>query len=60
MNNPIMPVPCEILSVKQESRHEYTYRVKTDIRPSMASFCSFPSRKSARRRFPSADRVMAG
>ncbi len=38
MNNPIMPVPCEILSVKQESRHEYTYRVKTDIRPKHGQF----------------------
>lgn len=31
MNNPLKPVPCEILDIKKESALEYTFKVKTDI-----------------------------
>ena len=29
MTNPVQPQACEILSVKKESRHEWTFRVAT-------------------------------
>lgn len=38
MFNPVQPVPCEILSVKKESAHEWTFRVKTDIKPQHGQF----------------------
>lgn len=38
MNNIVKPIPCEILSVKRESLHEYTFRVKTDIKPEHGQF----------------------
>lgn len=38
MKNIIQPVACEILDVKQESSHEYTFKVKTDIRPEHGQF----------------------
>ena len=38
MNNIVKPIPCEILSVNRESLHEYTYRVKTDIKPEHGQF----------------------
>ena len=38
MTNPILPSPCEILSVKQESTYEYTYRVKTEFKAKHGQF----------------------
>lgn len=38
MNNPVRPVPCKILEVKQESKHEYTFKVESDIKPSHGQF----------------------
>lgn len=38
MNNPIKPVPCEILSVKKESPHEWTFRVATDAKVAHGQF----------------------
>ena len=29
-NNPLQPIPCEILNVKKESTHEWTFRVASD------------------------------
>lgn len=37
MNN-VETICCEILSVTKESTHEYTFRVKTDIKPSHGQF----------------------
>ena len=38
MDNIIQPVACEILDIKQESKQEYTFKVKTDIRPAHGQF----------------------
>lgn len=38
MFNPVQPQPCPILSVKKESRHEWTFRVATDARPAHGQF----------------------
>ncbi len=38
MTNPVQPMPCEILSVKKESAHEWTFRVATDARPQHGQF----------------------
>lgn len=38
MNNPVRPVPCKILEVKQESKHEYTFKVESDIKPAHGQF----------------------
>lgn len=38
MNNPIKPIPCEILDIKKESLLEYTFRVKTLENPNHGQF----------------------
>ena len=38
MCNPVQPQPCPILSVRQESAHEWTFRVATDARPQHGQF----------------------
>lgn len=38
MTNPVQPQDCEILSVKKESRHEWTFRVATDAKPAHGQF----------------------
>lgn len=38
MKNPIQPQPCEILSVKKESAHEWTFRVATGAKPAHGQF----------------------
>ena len=38
MTNPLQPQACEILSVKKESRHEWTFRVDTDAKPAHGQF----------------------
>ena len=38
MTNPVQPQACEILSVKKESRHEWTFRVDTDAKPAHGQF----------------------
>ena len=38
MTNPLQPQACEILSVKKESRHEWTFRVATDAKPAHGQF----------------------
>lgn len=38
MNNVLRPVPCEIISVTRESKIEYTFRVKTDMKPEHGQF----------------------
>ena len=38
MFNPVQPQPCTILSVKQESAHEWTFRVASDARPDHGQF----------------------
>lgn len=38
MFNPVQPQPCNILSVKKESRHEWTFRVASDAKPAHGQF----------------------
>ncbi|MCI8830789.1 MAG: anaerobic sulfite reductase subunit AsrB [Lachnospiraceae bacterium] len=38
MNNPVKPVACKILEIKQETKLEYTFKVETDIKPSHGQF----------------------
>ena len=38
MCNPVQPQPCPILSLRQESAHEWTFRVATDARPQHGQF----------------------
>lgn len=38
MMNPVQPQPCTILSVKKESRHEWTFRVASETKPSHGQF----------------------
>ena len=38
MMNPVQPQACTILSVKKESRHEWTFRVASDAKPSHGQF----------------------
>ena len=38
MFNPLQPQPCEILSVNQETEHEWTFRVKSDAKPQPGQF----------------------
>lgn len=38
MNNPVQPKPCKILSVKQETNLEYTFRVETDAKVQHGQF----------------------
>ena len=38
MNNPLTPIPCEILEIKRESLLEYTFKVKTDVTPNHGQF----------------------
>lgn len=38
MFNPVQPQPCEILCVKKESRHEWTFRVASDAKPQHGQF----------------------
>lgn len=38
MLNPVLPKPCTILDVNEESRHEWTFRVATDARPEHGQF----------------------
>lgn len=38
MKNPVQPQPCTILSVKQESKHEWTFRVASDVKPEHGQF----------------------
>ena len=38
MMNPVQPQACTILSVKKESRHEWTFRVATDAKPAHGQF----------------------
>ena len=40
MMNPVQPQACTILSVKKESRHEWTFRVATDASPPTVNSCS--------------------
>ena len=42
MTNPLQPQACEILSVKKESRHEWTFRVDTDAKPAHGQFMQLP------------------
>lgn len=38
MNNVIKPIPCEIMNVKHESKHEWTFRVAAPFTPSHGQF----------------------
>ena len=38
MFNPVQPQPCEILGVKKESAHEWTFRVAADAKPAHGQF----------------------
>ena len=38
MVNPVQLQPCEILDVHKESKHEWTFRVKTDAKPEHGQF----------------------
>lgn len=38
MMNPIKPVACEILEIKKETQHEWTFKVATDIKPEHGQF----------------------
>ncbi|MCD7893225.1 MAG: anaerobic sulfite reductase subunit AsrB [Erysipelotrichaceae bacterium] len=38
MNNPMRPNPCEILDIKKETAHEWTFKVKTDAVPNHGQF----------------------
>lgn len=38
MNNPLQPMACEILSVKKQGGHEFTFRVKSDAKPMPGQF----------------------
>lgn len=38
MNNPLIPIPCEILDVKKESLLEYTFKVKTNTKINHGQF----------------------
>lgn len=38
MTNEFKPVPCEILDITKESKHEYTFKVKTDIKVNHGQF----------------------
>ena len=38
MNNPVMPIPCEILKITHESDLEWNFRVKTDVKPAPGQF----------------------
>lgn len=38
MQNPVLPMPCEILKVHRESGHEWTFRVATDAKPQHGQF----------------------
>ena len=38
MQNPVLPMPCEILKVHRESEHEWTFRVATDAKPQHGQF----------------------
>ena len=38
MNNPIRPIPCEIIEVKHETDIEWTFRVKSDVTPNHGQF----------------------
>lgn len=38
MNNPMQPQACEIIFVKRENDHEYTFRVRSDCRPAPGQF----------------------
>ena len=38
MTNYVQPVACEILSVRQETDIEWTFRIATDIKPNHGQF----------------------
>lgn len=38
MNNILTPIPCQILNVVRESSMEYTFRVKSDMKPEHGQF----------------------
>ena len=38
MLNHTQPQPCKILQIKQESTHEWTFRVQTDVTPQHGQF----------------------
>ncbi|MBR5261503.1 MAG: anaerobic sulfite reductase subunit AsrB [Oscillospiraceae bacterium] len=38
MNNPMQPQACEIIFVKKQGKHEYTFRVKSDAKPMPGQF----------------------
>lgn len=38
MNNPVKPIACEIIDIKRESDMEYTYKVKSDMKPGHGQF----------------------
>ena len=38
MANIMQPQACKIMDIKKESQHEYTFKVKTDIRPRHGQF----------------------
>lgn len=38
MRNPVKPMPCEILNVKRESEHEWTFRVATGAKVAHGQF----------------------
>ncbi|PKM72798.1 MAG: anaerobic sulfite reductase subunit AsrB [Firmicutes bacterium HGW-Firmicutes-16] len=38
MNNPLQPQACEIISVKKQGGHEFTFRVKSDAKPLPGQF----------------------
>ena len=38
MMNPVQPQACTILSVKKDSRHEWTFRVASDAKPAHGQF----------------------
>lgn len=38
MENILKPTACKILDVKQESVHEYTFKVETDVKPNHGQF----------------------
>ena len=46
MNNPVRPIACEIIDVKKESQSEWTFKVKSDIKPSHGQFLQLSSLNS--------------
>jgi len=38
MNNPVLPIACELIKITKESQTEWTFRVKTDIKVTHGQF----------------------